>query len=75
MDEFDKHLRSTNIPEEISSALSEGSGSTLAIVVTKQKHKSQVVGLVNFHHYSVNKNRSNHKKSQKQVQSQLQTAS
>ena len=59
MDEFDKHLRSTNIPEVISSALSEGPGSTLAIVVTKQKHKSQIVGLVNIHHYSLNKNRSN----------------
>ena len=44
MDEFDKHLRSTNIPEEISSALSEGPGSILAIVVTKQKQKSQIVG-------------------------------
>ena len=48
MDEFDKHLRSTNIPEEISSVLSEGPGSILAIVaISKQKQKSQIVGLVN----------------------------
>ena len=37
-------LRSTNIPEEISSALTEGPSSILAIVVTKQKQKSQIVG-------------------------------
>ena len=45
MDEFDKHLRFTNIPEEISSVLSEGPGSILAIVaISKQKQKSQIVG-------------------------------
>ena len=37
-------LTSTNIPEEISSALTEGPGSILAIVVTKQKQKSQILG-------------------------------
>ena len=37
-------LTSTNIPEEISSALTEGPGSILAIVVTQQKQKSQILG-------------------------------
>ena len=44
MDKFNKHYRSTAIPDKISSSVSEGSGSsTVIIVVTEPKQKTQIL--------------------------------